>query len=211
MSHLLLSLIPIESTMHINNLYFATLVNVTTKPPESMRASFVHILRSMMYLLVTLFDLCVSEFHIRRSASMVPYCFKKHSRLKYKKWPLGMDVAWQRCFSLCSSWQAVGGCASSFFSPFAPSLPPYLPLRSLGGTGMAVSEKAWQSEDFWISLMELWMTPRVGVRGIMPKFLSAVCNFVAGAYSRHRVNRRDSTSPYSDSYFQGDSVYFYIS
>lgn len=34
-----------------------------------------------------------------------------------------MDVAWQRCISLCSSWQAVGGCAAFFlFGSFTPSL-----------------------------------------------------------------------------------------
>ena len=60
------------------------------------------------------FDLCVIlyKFHMRRWASVVPYCLKKGLKAEIqKKWPLGMDVSWQRCISLCCSWQAVGGCA----------------------------------------------------------------------------------------------------
>lgn len=79
--------------------------------------------------------------------SVVPYCLKKHSRLKYKKWPLGMAVAWQHCISLCSSWQAVWRLCIFFFLWLVYSLP----RRSLGGLGVAVLEGRGNLRSVWIS------------------------------------------------------------
>jgi hypothetical protein len=54
------------------------------------------------------------------------------------------------------------------------------------------------------------MTLRNVVKEMLPKFLASVCSFVSGEFSRNRVNRRDSANPYSDIYFQGDSIFLHI-
>jgi len=95
------------------------------------------------------FDHCVIlyEFHIR-CASVVPYCLKKGLKAEIqKKWPLGMDVAWQRCISLCCSWQAVGGCSCLW----------YVCTLSLAGhrrnwSGSFI--RAWWSEEMCVTFDE---------------------------------------------------------